>query len=103
MSERDYDLAVKVLRLPDDAKVGSKEMAAVTGFAVTSIRQRKVPLPPTDPRFTVMKWTMGVVREWLRAGGAYQGQPAKRRKGGRPRKADSLKSAGIFILSDARD
>jgi hypothetical protein len=103
MRERDHDLAVKVSRLPDDALVGSEELAALTGFGLTTIRQRKIALPPTDARFTVMKWTMGMVREWLRAGANFQGQPAKRRKGGRPRKVESMKSAGIFILSDARD
>jgi hypothetical protein len=91
MRERDHDLAAKASRLPDDAYVGSAELAALTGFSVTTIRQRKVALPPTDVRFTVMKWSMRVVREWLRAGVTSAGQPAKRRKGGRPRNAESLK------------
>lgn len=84
--KRDMDLAAKVSRLSDDAWIGSLEMAALTGFSLHTIRQRKIPLPPTDPRFTAMRWRLGDVREWMRGGRSAAGGEGGRRKGGRPRK-----------------
>lgn len=85
--KRDLDLAAKVSRLSDDAWIGSLEMAAITGFSLNTIRQRKIPLPPTDPRFTSMRWRLGDVREWMRGGRCQVTAGGEgRRKGGRPRK-----------------
>lgn len=83
---RDLDLAAKVSRLSDDAWIGSLEMAAITGFSLNTIRQRKIPLPPTDPRFTSMRWRLGDVREWMRGGRPAAGGESGGKKGGRPRK-----------------
>jgi len=85
--KRDLDLAAKVSKLSDEAWIGSLEMAAITGFSLNTIRQRKIQLPPTDPRFTSMRWRLGDVREWMRGGRCLVtvGEEGGR-KGGRPRK-----------------
>ena len=63
---RDYELAAQFGKLPGYALVGTREIAAMTGFAVTSIRQRKVALPPAvyNSRRKIL-WRVQDVREWL--------------------------------------
>ena len=63
---RDYELAAQFGKLPGYALVGTREVAAMTGFAVTSIRQRKIALPPAvhSSRRKIL-WRVQDVREWL--------------------------------------
>lgn len=79
---RDLDLAEKLGKLSDETLVGSAELAALTGFSIISIRQRKLPLPPNDPRFTHMRWTLGTIKAWLKGDipSVPAGQGAKRRR-----------------------
>lgn len=63
---RDYELAIQLGKLPGYALVGTREVAAVTGFALNSVRQRKVPLPPAvySSRRKLL-WRLQDVRDWL--------------------------------------
>lgn len=63
---RDYELATQLGKLPGYSLVGTREVAAMTGFAVNTIRQRKVPLPPAvfSARRKIL-WRLQDVREWL--------------------------------------
>ena len=63
---RDYELAAQLAKLPGYALVGTREIAAITGFALTSIRQRKVVLPPAAfcSRRKIL-WRLQDVRDWL--------------------------------------
>jgi len=64
---RDYELAEQLGKLPGYALVGTREIAAMTGFAVTSIRQRKVALPPAVYRSRrKLLWRIEDVRSWLK-------------------------------------
>ena len=63
---RDYELAAQLAKLPGYALVGTRELAAMTGYALTSIRQRKVALPPAVCcSRRKMLWRLQDVREWL--------------------------------------
>lgn len=63
---RDYELATQLGKLPGYSLVGTREVAAMTGFALNSVRQRKVPLPPAvySTRRKIL-WRLQDVREWL--------------------------------------
>jgi len=63
---RDYELATQLGKLPGYSLIGTREIAAMTGFAVTSIRQRKIALPPAaySSRRKIL-WRLQDVREWL--------------------------------------
>ena len=63
---RDYELATQLGKLPGYSLIGTREVAAMTGFALTSIRQRKVTLPPAvySTRRKIL-WRLQDVREWL--------------------------------------
>ena len=63
---RDYELATQLGKLPGYSLVGTREVAAMTGFALNSVRQRKVPLPPAvfSSRRKIL-WRLQDVREWL--------------------------------------
>ncbi|MFJ3046949.1 hypothetical protein ACIPEN_14050 [Herbaspirillum chlorophenolicum] len=68
MKERDFSLAEKIAKLPDQAWVTAEEVSALTGIGLTTIRQRKVALPPADSRFTIRRWSMGAIRKWMKEG-----------------------------------
>ena len=63
---RDYELATQLGKLPGYSLIGTREVAAITGFALTSIRQRKVALPPAafSSRRKIL-WRLQDVRAWL--------------------------------------
>ncbi|CAB3805319.1 hypothetical protein LMG28614_06182 [Paraburkholderia ultramafica] len=71
--QRDYALASRVSRLEDDVLIGVAEVAAFTGFAEITIRQKRIkgfPAPLTG--LNRLRWRVGDIREWLRAGARTQ-------------------------------
>jgi hypothetical protein len=95
---RDYELAVQLGKLPGYALVGTREVAAMTGFALNSVRQRKVPLPPTvySSRRKLL-WRLQDLRQWL-ASLPVSGSPrlarVRRQHGERAANADSPAGGG---------
>lgn len=90
---RDMKLAAEISRLGDDAWIGSRELSALTGFSLTSIQQKRVELPPADPRFRTLKWRMGDVRAWMQLSVASE-PSADSRRTGRPTKAEQIRRRG---------
>lgn len=65
---RDYTLIERLASLPDDILIGVAEVAALTGFAETTIQQRRIkgfPSPLAGVRR--LKWRLGDIRAWIRA------------------------------------
>lgn len=94
---RDMKLAAEISQLGDDAWIGSRELSALTGFSLTSIQQKRVELPPADPRFRTLKWRMGDVRAWMRLdrvssmdSSSGKQHPVEKPRRGRPTKAEQL-------------
>lgn len=89
-TEIQFDLAAKIANLGDDTFINAQEVAAITGFTVSSIRARKVrTLPAPDLRVGRLRWRLGDLREWIRGGSTVEGinlaRPgAKRRHATRP-------------------
>ncbi len=88
--QRDYALASRVSRLDDDVLIGVAEVAAFTGFAEITIRQRRIKgFPAPFAGLNRLRWRVGDIRTWLRAG--TQTQPAepvvgnRRLRPGKPR------------------
>lgn len=63
---RNYDLASQVARLPRYSLIGAREIAAISGYAESTIVQRKVPLPlPAISTGRKVLWRLADVREWV--------------------------------------
>jgi hypothetical protein len=66
-SNEQLELAARLSLLGDDTFINVAEFAALTGFSVNSIRQRKVSgLPLPDLRVGRLRWHLGCVRAWMR-------------------------------------
>jgi hypothetical protein len=96
---RDYELAVQLAKLPGYALVGTREIAAISGFALNSVRQRKIPLPPAVyASRRKLLWRLQDVREWLA-----NLSVAGRRRLPRVRLQHGEKSAGADSPAASRD
>ncbi|AXA65432.1 hypothetical protein CE139_06280 [Pseudomonas oryzihabitans] len=89
----DYETIEKIQKLGDDVLIGVAEVAALTGFSVLTVRQRK--LPGLDPVYGLsrLRWRLGDLRSWMRTGDTStrpqpprEVAPSKSKRTGRPTK-----------------
>jgi hypothetical protein len=66
----DYETIQKVQKLGDDVLIGVSEVAALTGFSVLTVRQRKLQGLEPVPGLSRLRWRLGDLRAWMRTGNA---------------------------------
>lgn len=64
----DYETIQKIQKLTDDVLIGVAEVAALTGFSVLTVRQRKLPGLDPVPGLSRLRWRLGDLRQWMRTG-----------------------------------
>ncbi|MCQ2987964.1 hypothetical protein NLO72_01775 [Pseudomonas tremae] len=64
----DYETIQKIQKLADDVLIGVAEVAALTGFSALTVRQRKLPGLEPVPGLSRLRWRLGDLRQWMRAG-----------------------------------
>lgn len=64
----DYETIQKLQKLGDDVLVGVAEVAALTGFSVLTVRQRKLPGLEPVHGLSRLRWRLGDLRTWMRTG-----------------------------------
>ncbi|KRW71271.1 hypothetical protein AO741_00610 [Pseudomonas sp. TTU2014-105ASC] len=64
----DYETIQNIQNLADDVLIGVAEVAALTGFSVLTVRQRKLPGLEPVPGLTRLRWRLGDLRLWMRTG-----------------------------------
>ena len=64
----DYEAIQKIQKLGDDVLIGVAEVAALTGFSVLTVRQRKLPGLEPVPGLSRLRWRLGDLRTWMRTG-----------------------------------
>lgn len=64
----DYETIQKIQKLGDDVLIGVAEVAALTGFSVLTVRQRKLPGLEPVPGLSRLRWRLGDLRTWMRTG-----------------------------------
>ena len=64
----DYEIIQKVQKLGDDVLIGVAEVAALTGFSILTVRQRKLPGLEPMPGLSRLRWRLGDLRQWMRCG-----------------------------------
>jgi hypothetical protein len=61
----DYETIEKIQKLGDDVLIGVSEVAALTGFSVLTVRQRKLPGLEPVPGLSRLRWRLGDLRAWV--------------------------------------
>lgn len=64
----DYEIIQKIQKLGDDVLIGVVEVAALTGFSILTVRQRKLPGLHPVPGLSRLRWRLGDLRQWMRSG-----------------------------------
>lgn len=64
----DYETIQKIQKLGDDVLIGVAEVAALTGFSILTVRQRKLPGLDPVPGLSRLRWRLGDLRQWMRCG-----------------------------------
>lgn len=64
----DYETIQKIQKLGDDVLIGVSEVAALTGFSILTVRQRKLPGLEPVPGLSRLRWRLGDLRQWMRSG-----------------------------------
>jgi hypothetical protein len=64
----DYETIQKIQKLGDDVLIGVVEVAALTGFSILTVRQRKLPGLDPIPGLSRLRWRLGDLRQWMRCG-----------------------------------
>lgn len=87
----DYETIQNIQNLADDVLIGVAEVAALTGFSVLTVRQRKLPGLDPVPGLSRLRWRLGDLRLWMRTGPelnvvAPLVSPKPKSKAGRPTK-----------------
>lgn len=87
----DYETIQNIQNLADDVLIGVAEVAALTGFSVLTVRQRKLPGLEPVPGLSRLRWRLGDLRLWMRTGPkldvvAPLESPKGKSKAGRPTK-----------------
>jgi hypothetical protein len=70
----DYETIQKIQKLGDDVLIGVSEVAALTGFSVLTVRQRKLPGLDPVPGLSRLRWRLGDLRAWMRTGNTESAQ-----------------------------
>jgi hypothetical protein len=92
----DYETILKIQKLGDDVLIGVAEVAALTGFSLLTVRQRKLPGLDPVPGLSRLRWRLGDLRQWMRGGPAASalnpssGHASARHKVGRPTKKSQV-------------
>ncbi|TBU71435.1 hypothetical protein DNK06_24025 [Pseudomonas daroniae] len=73
----DYETIQKIQKLGDDVLIGVAEVAALTGFSILTVRQRKLPGLEPVPGLSRLRWRLGDLRQWMRSGPQYLSTSAK--------------------------
>ncbi len=64
---RNWNLLEQLSKLEDDVLIGVEEAAALTGFAQTTIQQRRIKnFPAPLPGLRRLRWHLGQIRAWAR-------------------------------------
>lgn len=64
---RNWNLLEQLSKLEDDVLIGVEEAAALTGFAETTIQQRRIKdFPAPMPGLRRLRWQLGQIRAWGR-------------------------------------
>ena len=87
----DYETIQNIQNLADDVLIGVAEVAALTGFSVLTVRQRKLPGLEPVPGLSRLRWRLGDLRLWMRTGPELNvvpplDNPRVKSKAGRPTK-----------------
>jgi len=89
----DYETIQKIQKLGDDVLIGVSEVAALTGFSVLTVRQRKL------PGLSRLRWRLGDLRAWMRTGNiesparpSMTNAPSKPKHIGRPTKKTQVEA-----------
>lgn len=95
----DYETIQKIQKLGDDVLIGVYEVAALTGFSVLTVRQRKLPGLEPVPGLSRLRWRLGDLRAWMRTGNtesparpSMTNAPSKPKHIGRPTKKAHLEA-----------
>lgn len=64
----DYETIHQIQKLGDDVLIGVAEVAALTGFSILTVRQRKLPGLEPVPGLSRLRWRLGDLRQWMRFG-----------------------------------
>lgn len=72
----DYETIQKIQTLGDDVLVGVAEVAALTGFSILTVRQRKLPGLEPVPGLSRLRWRLGDLRQWMRSGSTPSSSPS---------------------------
>ncbi|AYC30971.1 hypothetical protein D3880_00585 [Pseudomonas cavernae] len=95
----DYETIQKIQKLGDDVLIGVAEVAALTGFSILTVRQRKLPGLDPVPGLSRLRWRLGDLRQWMRSGpqvGEIRSQEPLQQKtirpGGRPTKKSQVEA-----------
>ncbi|UNG18634.1 hypothetical protein [Stutzerimonas zhaodongensis] len=99
----DYETIQNIQNLADDVLIGVAEVAALTGFSVLTVRQRKLPGLEPVPGLSRLRWRLGDLRLWMRTGPelnvvAPLKNPKAMRKAGRPTKKAQVEARRGAIL-----
>lgn len=62
--ERDWALVAKLAKMPDDTLVGVEEVAALTGFAPSTIRSKRLEGLTPIKQSRYLRWRLGQIRNW---------------------------------------
>lgn len=96
----DYETIQKIQKLGDDVLIGVAEVAALTGFSILTVRQRKLPGLEPVPGLSRLRWRLGDLRQWMRSGPQPTSSPANKTviasippgRVGRPTKKEQVES-----------
>lgn len=96
----DYETIQKIQKLGDDVLVGVAEVAALTGFSILTVRQRKLPGLEPIPGLSRLRWRLGDLRQWMRSGPLHNSVPENKTvidsirpvRIGRPTKKEQVES-----------
>jgi len=73
----DYETIQKIQKLGDDVLIGVAEVAALTGFSIITVRQRKLPGLEPVPGLSRLRWRLGDLRQWMRSGPQTGAKPSQ--------------------------
>ena len=73
--------------LHDDTLIQCCDLAALTGYSVEIVRQRRLPeMPPPIKVLGRLRWRLGTIRQWIKSQAEVSCELALKQKPGRPPK-----------------
>ncbi|MFS2113389.1 helix-turn-helix transcriptional regulator [Herbaspirillum frisingense] len=83
---RDWALVAKLAKLPDDTLVGVEEVAALTGFAPSTIRSKRLEGLTPIKQSRYLRWRLGQIRNWGNPEKVEDGLSAPQKEVGQPKR-----------------